>query len=72
MDMCTGLWYDVGYERSVEIALEALVADTTGGQMLTKTTNKWNGDGGIMKHTAAMPPVARTATVQRVLASKAA
>jgi hypothetical protein len=73
MDMHTGFWYDVGYERSVEIALGALVAETTGGRMLTKTMNKRNGgDGGIMKHTAAMPLVARTTTVQRVLASKAA
>ena len=78
LDMRTGLWYDVEYERSVEIALEALVAETTTGRMLTKTMNKLNGGGGgIMKHTAAsgggmMPPVARTAIVQRVLTSKAA
>jgi len=78
MDMHTGFWYDVGYERSVEIALEALVADTTEGRMLAKTMSKLNGeDGGIIKHTAASdggtkPPEVRTATVQRVLASKAA
>jgi hypothetical protein len=69
MDMRTGLWYDVGYERSVAIALEALVTETTGAGMLTKTMNKLNGWGG---GGGTMLPVARTAIVQRVLASKAA
>ena len=78
MDMHTGFWYDVGYERSVEIALDALVADTTEGRMLAETMKKLNGvDGGTIKHTAASdggtkPPVVRTATVHRVLTSKAA
>ena len=65
MDMRTGLWYVVGYERSVEIVLEALVAETTEGGMLTNMLmNKLNGGGGgIIKERGHVP---------RVLVSKAA
>ena len=57
--------------------MDALVANTTEGRMLAKTMKKLNGvDGGTIKHTAASedgtkPPVVRTATVHRVLTSKA-
>jgi hypothetical protein len=71
MDMRTGLWFDVGYERSVEFALEALASESKEGEMLAKMmTNKLGGGvGGILKQSSAGvgPSVA-----PRVLASKAA
>jgi len=76
MDMHTGLWYVVGYERSKEIALEALLAATTGCATHTNMfMNKLHGGGGgIIKQSGGgtVPPVARTAQVPRVLVSKAA
>ena len=70
LDMRTGLWFDVGYERSVEIALEALSTESKEGAMLAKMmTNKLSGGvGGILKQTST----GGGSSVPRVLASKAA
>jgi len=55
LDMRTGLWFDVGYERAVDIALEALATESKEGSLLAKMmTNKiCSGGGGILKQTSS-------------------
>jgi len=57
LDIHTGLWYDVGYERAAGITLETLMAET--GMMRNH---------GMMAH----PHGARQARIPRVFTSKAA
>ena len=76
LDMRTGLWFDVGYERAVGIALEALAAESKEGALVAKMMTKkiHGGGGGILKQTSTSGSTMRPAapSIPRVLASKAA
>lgn len=64
LDIHTGLWYDIGYDRAVAITLETLMAET--GTMMM------NGANAVKAGTYTQPSVAKKASVQRVYVSKAA
>ena len=64
LDIHTGLWYDIGYDRAVAITLETLMAET--GTMMM------NGANAVKAGTYTQPGVAKKASVQRVYVSKAA
>ena len=69
LDRETRLWYDVGYERAVGIALESLADKSTAGCMTTKQ----NLGGGKLDHSQIEPSrISNMSNVPRVLIPKAA
>lgn len=64
LDIHSGLWYDIGYDRAVAITIETLMAET--GTMMM------NGANAVKAGTYTQPSVAKKASVQRVYVSKAA
>jgi len=75
LDRETRLWYDVGYERAVGIALESLAEKTTAGYNNHNIQTQNNYVGGKLDHSRNEPAPSRVsnmANVPRVLIPKAA
>jgi hypothetical protein len=71
----TRLWYDVGYERAVGIALDSLAEKTTAGYNSYNIPTQNNCVGGKLDHSRDEPGPSRVsnmANVPRVLIPKAA